>query len=369
MKVIAVVGSGFSGAVIANELAKSGYQVTVFESRDHVGGNCYTERDKQTGIMVHTYGPHIFHTDNEAVWRYISSLTTMMPYVNRVKAITQGSVFSLPINLHTINQFFQTTLSPKEARNFIASQAKRFISEPKNFEEQALSLIGKELYEAFFKGYTQKQWGLDPIELPAAILKRLPIRFNYNDNYFNHKFQGIPKNGYTPIFEKLLDHKNITLYLSTHFEKRFEGEFEHIFYSGPIDKYFDYQFGELPYRTLEFEKIYDEGDYQGNAVINYCDVEIPYTRITEHKHFSYWENFEETICYKEVSRQSTLQDIPYYPINLAKGSETLKKYQQEASQLKKVTFVGRLGTFRYLDMDVTIEEALNRVRYFLEKKQ
>lgn len=366
MKPIAVVGAGFSGAIIANELAKVGHQVTVFEARAHIGGNCYTERDDKTGIMIHTYGPHIFHTDNEKVWQYISSLTPMMPYINRVKAVVQGAVYSLPINLHTINQFFHKVLSPKEAEVFIAAQAEHAINEPQNFEEQALKFVGKALYEAFFKGYTQKQWGLDPSELPASILKRLPVRFNYNDNYFNHKYQGIPKEGYTPIFEKLLSHPNIDLRLSSQFERSQQNTFAHVFYSGPIDQYFEYKHGRLPYRTLDFEKVYDEGDYQGNAVINYCDYEVPYTRITEHKHFSYWEPFEKTVCYREFSRQCKPEDIPYYPINLAKGSEQLEKYQQEAKQLKSVTFIGRLGTFRYLDMDVTIEEALNTAQQFLE---
>ena len=211
----AIIGAGFTGAVLAHEFAKAGHKIDVFESRDHIAGNCYSKRDEQTGIMLHQYGPHIFHTDNETVWNYINEFTEFVPYINRVKTTSQGRVFSLPINLLTINQYFNKTLNPSEAKAFIQSIADNTIEEARSFEEQALKFVGKDLYEAFFKGYTIKQWGVIPSKLPASILKRLPVRFNYDDNYFNHKYQGMPKEGYTPIAEALLSHDNIQIYLNT----------------------------------------------------------------------------------------------------------------------------------------------------------
>jgi len=358
MKNILIVGAGFSGAVIARGLAKAGHQITVIDSREHVGGNCHTYRDNQTDIMVHKYGPHIFHTDNEQVWQYINQFGEIMPYVNRVKAITGNAVYSLPINLHTINQFFDKTLSPSEAQAFIAEQAGSTIDSPHSFEEQALSFIGSPLYEAFFKYYTIKQWGTHPSNLPASILKRLPVRFNYDDNYFNHKYQGIPKNGYTAIVNNILEHANIRVELSRPYEKSMVEDYDHLIWSGPLDAYFDHQLGRLGYRTLDFESFYGEGDIQGNAVINYCDEQVPYTRITEHKHFSPWEKHDQSICYKEYSRACGENDIPYYPIRLIDDRKLLERYVELANANSHVTFVGRLGTYRYLDMDVTICEAL-----------
>ena len=365
MKKILIVGAGFSGAVIARSLAEFGYKVTVIDSRDHVAGNCHTYRDDQTDIMVHEYGPHIFHTDNEIVWEYINRFGEMMPYVNRVKAITGDRVYSLPINLHTINQFFSKTLNPNDAKAFIEAQADKSIDEPKTFEEQALYFVGKPLYEAFFKYYTIKQWGTEPSNLPASILNRLPVRFNYDDNYFNHKYQGIPKNGYTSIVENILNHQNIDLKLETEYFEEIKGEFDHMVWSGALDAYFDHQLGRLAYRTLDFEPFYDEGDVQGNAVVNYCDEQVPYTRITEHKHFAPWEEHSESICYKEYSRACGKEDIPYYPIRLMNDKQLLQRYLNMAEQSEGVTFVGRLGTYRYLDMDVTIKEALETAQALL----
>ncbi|MFO1434606.1 MAG: UDP-galactopyranose mutase [Candidatus Competibacteraceae bacterium] len=368
-KHIAIVGAGFSGAVIAYHLARAGHRLTVFESRSHIAGNCHTERDRSTGVMVHKYGPHIFHTDNERVWTFINQFTEFMPYVNRVKAISGGRVYSLPINLLTINQFFNKTLSPKQAQAFIESLADTTIEEPRSFEEQALRFVGKELYEAFFKGYTLKQWGIHPSELPASILKRLPLRFNYDDNYFNHRYQGMPKHGYTAIVEKLFDHEGIEVRLNTAFEREMKGDYDHVFYSGPLDHWFDHSAGHLGYRTLDFEPIYDEGDYQGTAVINYCDQSVPFTRISEHKHFSPWESFDGTICFKEYSRFCEPGDIPYYPIRLVNEKTMLAHYVELARAEKRVTFIGRLGTYRYLDMDVTIKEALETTDLFFECEQ
>ncbi|MUO79990.1 UDP-galactopyranose mutase [Agrobacterium vitis] len=365
MKEIAIVGAGLSGAVIARELAAAGHKVSVFEARDHIAGNCHTARDPETGVMVHVYGPHIFHTDNETVWNYITGFDTFQPYTNRVKAITEGRVFSLPINLHTINQYFGKTFSPTEARAFIESKGLKMDQEPQSFEEQALKFIGKELYEAFFKGYTIKQWGVQPDQLPASILKRLPVRFNYDDNYFNHRFQGMPKHGYTQIVERILDIDGVEVHLNRPFSPVEKDDFDHVFYSGPLDAWFDYREGRLPYRTLDFEILRGEGDFQGNAVVNYCGSDVPYTRITEHKHFSPWETHEKTICYKEYSRSCTEKDIPYYPVHLTGLSDNLTRYQELATVEKNVTFVGRLGTFRYLDMDVSIAEALDCAKKFV----
>ena len=361
-----MVGAGLSGAVIGRHLAEAGHDITVVDQRPHIAGNCHTERDAETGVMVHVYGPHIFHTDDAEVWDYVNSFETFKPYKNRVKATTGGAVYSLPINLHTINQFFGKTLRPDEARAFIEAQADTSIEDPQTFEEQALRFVGPDLYEAFFKGYTLKQWGMSPTELPAAILKRLPVRFTYDDNYFFHRFQGMPENGYTAMVARILDHDAITVHLETTFTREMAAEYDHVFYSGPLDGYFDYELGRLGYRTLDFERFTDTGDYQGCAVMNYGEEGVPYTRITEHKYFSPWESHENTVCYREFSRACEPGDIPYYPIRQVKEKALLADYVALAEQTSGVTFVGRLGTYRYLDMDVTIREALNTARAFQE---
>mgnify|MGYP005750458159 CR=1 FL=1 len=356
----AIVGSGFSGAVLAHELSLKGHHIDVFEQRLHIGGNCFSERDEQTGVMLHKYGPHIFHTDDYEVWQYINQFAEFMPYINRVKATAKGQVFSLPINLHTINQFFHKTMNPKQAQNFVEALGDKSITEPKSFEEQALKFLGRDLYEAFFEGYTLKQWGVEPENLPASILKRLPVRFNYDDNYFNHTFQGMPKEGYTPIFEKLLDSTRINVHLETKVQAKDLSKFyDHVFYSGPIDEWFNHKLGKLGYRTLDFEMERYEGDFQGCAVMNYGDKNIPFTRISEHKHFAPWENHSDTVVFKEYSRECGEKDIPYYPIRLVDEKKILNDYIDLAKKQAKVSFIGRLGTYRYLDMDVTIREALN----------
>lgn len=362
---IAIVGAGFSGAVIAHQLARAGYVLDVFDSRPHLAGNCHSERDAETGVMVHVYGPHIFHTSNERVWQFVNQFDQFMPFVNRVKAVVKEKVFTLPINLLTINQFFGKAFSPSEARQFLESIGDSSITAPKNFEEQALRFVGKDLYDAFFKGYTMKQWGMHPSELTASILKRLPVRFNYDDNYYNSAFQGMPKNGYTYIIEKLLDHPNIHVMLNTKFDRSMAADFQHIFYSGPIDGWFGFSEGRLGYRTLDFETSRHYGDFQGNAVINYCDADIPWTRISEHKHFSPWESHEKTLIFKEYSRFCGENDVPYYPIRLAQEKSLLARYIDLVQQERDITFVGRLGTYRYLDMHVTIQEALETADSFL----
>ena len=311
-----IVGAGFTGSVIGRELAKAGHKITIIDQRSHIAGNCYTVRDKNTDIMEHVYGPHIFHTSDERVWAYINQHGKFIPYINRVKTTYQDQVYSLPINLHTINQFYKKSFNPDQAKKWIESISNQSIEEPQNFEEQALKFVGKDLYEAFFKGYTKKQWGCDPKELPASILKRLPVRFNYDDNYFSHKYQCIPKDGYTPIIESILTHDSIEVRLNTKFDASMINQFDHVIWTGQLDQWFNFSEGRLGYRTLDFEKHEFSGDYQGVAVMNYGDESIKYTRISEHKHFTPWETHEKTIYFKEFSRACEKNDIPYYPIRL-----------------------------------------------------
>jgi UDP-galactopyranose mutase len=319
--------------------------------------------------MVHVYGPHIFHTGDKLVWDYINKYGDMMPYNHRVKATSGGHVYSLPVNLHTINQFFDTTMSPAEAEQFISARADSSIGTPVSFEDQALKFVGRDLYEAFFKGYTQKQWGVSPTELPASILARLPVRFSYEDSYFNHPYQAIPRDGYTPIVEAILDHPLIEVTLGRTVSPEELADAEHVFWSGPIDEYFSGQFGKLGYRTLDFIETEEVGDVQGCPVMNYCDVDVPYTRITEHKHFAPWETHEGSTIYTEYSRLAQDGDIAYYPIRQVKEKEQLMQYIEAANQATGVTFVGRLGTYRYLDMDVTIKEALEVASLYLSNRR
>ena len=362
IKHIGMAGAGLSCAVIARELAERGHRIKIFERRNHVAGNCHTERDAKSGVMLHVYGPHIFHTDDDEVWAYVNRFMAFKPFVNRVKATTGGAVYSLPINLHTINQFFGQTLSPNDAKAFIERQADMTIESPQTFEEQALRFVGRELYEAFFRTYTLKQWGVEPSALPASILKRLPVRFNYNDNYFAHRHQGMPAGGYTEMVGGILDHPGISVHLGADFSPSRVGDFDHVFYSGTVDGFYGHDLGMLPYRTLDFERFDTEGDFQGCAVMNYCDATQGFTRITEHKHFSPWEEHASTVCYREFSRACEAGDIPYYPVHLMQGDDMLVQYIARARAERGVTFVGRLGTYRYMDMDVTIRAALDLVR-------
>jgi len=364
---ILIVGAGLSGAVIGRELAEAGHRVRIVEARDHIAGNCHTERDAGTGVMVHVYGPHIFHTNDAGVWAYVNRHQRFLPYKNRVKAQAGGRVYSLPVNLLTINQFFGQTLRPDEARAFIEAQADLGITEPRSFEDQALRFVGPALYEAFFKGYTQKQWGRHPRDLPAAILKRLPVRFSYDDDYFNHRHQGMPEGGYTAMVQSILDHPAISVSLNTPYAPDMAESAAHVFWSGPLDAYFGHDLGRLGYRTLDFERFTHHGDWQGCAVMNYCDADIPFTRITEHKHFAPWESHEGSVLYREFSREAEPGDIPYYPIRQVAEQALLSRYAERAQATKGVTFVGRLGTYRYLDMDVTIREALDTALTYRER--
>ncbi|HXS58715.1 MAG TPA: UDP-galactopyranose mutase [Hanamia sp.] len=364
-----IIGSGFSGAVLAHRLANnSDCHIDIWEERSHVAGNCHTSRDEETGIMVHRYGPHIFNTDKKEIWNFINSFTEFRPYVHRVKAMYNGNAYSLPVNLHTLNQLFKKNFTPKSAKDFLQTLGDNNINNPKDFEEQALSFIGKDLYEAFFYGYTKKQWGCEPSMLPASILKRIPVRFNYDDNYHNNLFTGIPVEGYTFFVEKLLDHPSIHVQLNRkfHSDEELSGHYDHIFYTGPLDAFFNFEFGRLGYRTVTFESSVHEGDYQGASQINYCDAEIPYTRITEHKHFTPWEHHEKTIIFKEYSKETDSGEIPYYPKRLKADIGLLYQYREKASTLSNVSFLGRLATYRYMDMHQVIGEALHFSDRFLE---
>lgn len=365
---ILCVGAGFSGAVVARQLAEAGLRVDVVEARGHVAGNCHTARDSKTGVLVHHYGPHIFHTDSAKVWAYVNRFAKFQPFRHQVKTRAAGGIYSMPINLHTINQFFGRSMCPTEAEAFIAQRALP-IRNPESFEEQALSMVGPEIYETFFKGYTQKQWGRSPAQLPASILKRLPLRFSYDDNYFFHRFQGMPEHGYTPLVEAILDHPLIDLHLSRAFMAEDKDRYEHVFWSGPLDAWFGYDGGRLGYRTLDFTHAHARGDHQGLPVMNYADASIPQTRVTEHKHFAPWERHDGTVFTRETPRECQEGDIPYYPIRLLSDKAMLDSYITRGEQLDGVSFSGRLGTYRYLDMDVTIHEALHAAEVFLQSRR
>jgi UDP-galactopyranose mutase len=364
---VLVAGAGLSGATLARVLAEAGERVRVLDPRPHVAGNCHTERDAQTGVLLHRYGPHIFHTDDSEVRDFITRFGRFVAYAHRVFSTVGGRVYALPVNLHTINQLFERAMGPDEARAFITARASA-IAEPQNFEEQALAMIGPELYAAFFKGYTQKQWGCDPRDLPASILKRLPLRFSYDARYFNHQFQAIPEQGYTPVVAAMLDHPNITVELNRAVDPADPTPRQHLFWTGPLDGYFNYRLGRLGYRTLDFEHERLEGDFQGCPVMNYGEEGVPYTRITEHKHFAPWESHDQTLITREYARPCGVDDIPYYPIRLAQEKSLLSEYRRAAQATPGVTFLGRLGSYRYLDMDVCIREALDAARAYLEAR-
>jgi UDP-galactopyranose mutase len=365
-----VVGAGFSGAVLAREIVENdrSAKVLIIDERSHIAGNCHTQIDEDTGIQEHVYGPHIFHTSREDVWEYVNKYTKMMPFTLRTKAFISKGIFSLPINLHTINQLFGKKFNPNEARIFIQSLGDHTIINPQNFEEQALKFIGSELYYSFFHGYTVKQWGCDPKELPASILKRLPIRFNYDDNYFKCRYQGMPENGYTELIANIINHPQITTKLNVSYERDASKEFDATFYTGGLDRFFDYSLGNLSYRTVFWEKYTSAGDFQGNAIMNYTEQSHPYTRIHEHKHFAPWETHDKTISLIEYSKETQLGDIPYYPKRLSDGVKLFDRYSELANNTESIYFLGRLATYRYLDMHQVIGEALDFSKAFLMKK-
>lgn len=360
-----VVGSGFFGATIAERIAEDKKErVAVIERRGHIGGNCFSELDRETGIECHTYGSHIFHTKDEKVWKYINRFTSFNRYIHKVLVMRSGRVYQLPINLSTINAIYNTNLTPSEAEDFIRSEIlKEGLSNPSNFEEQAISKIGRRLYEAFIRDYTIKQWGTDPRELPVDIVKRILINYNYDGNYFDDPWQGLPLDGYFMIFERMLKHKNITVYLNTdYFDVK---ESVHpgclIIYTGPVDRFFDYKFGKLLWRTLYFEKeVHNIADFQGTSVMNYADLAVHYTRIHEFKHFHRERHYpsDRTVIFREFSQSVDLHDEPFYPVNSRKDKEIMNLYFQECGKRENVLFGGRLGAYRYINMDQAIAEAL-----------
>jgi len=365
---VLVVGAGITGAVIARKLAENGHFISVIDQRNHVGGNCHTNRCEKTGVLEHVYGPHIFHTNDLEVFTFLSNHGEFEDYRHSVKALQNNSVYSLPINLHTINQFFGKTFNPEEAKDFIAKRGDRSIPDDGSFESLGRRTLGNELYEAFFKGYTEKQWGRSASEIPGFIFNRLPVRFNYDDNYFYHDKQAIPKHGYTEIVKSILDHINIEVQLNQFFERSLLNDYSHCFFSGRLDQFFEFKYGHLPYRTLKFERVVSKTDIQGTSVINYCDTKVPYTRITEFKYFSKSPT-KGSIAYREFSSECRPEDIPYYPVKTLHKNDRLKKYLELVGGEANVTFVGRLGSHRYLDMDQAIRAALDTADSFIKVKR
>ena len=365
-----IVGSGFFGLTIADRCARElDLEVQVIDRRSHIGGNAYSENDPETGIEVHRYGAHLFHTSNQRVWEYVNQFTSFTPYQHRVYTTYAGEVFPMPINLGTINQFQRAAYTPEEARAWVVEQASMLTGEPANFEEKAISLIGKPLYEAFIKGYTAKQWQTDPRELGAEIISRLPVRYTYDNRYFSDTYEGLPTDGYTAWLEKMADHPNITVTLDTDFFDESQpwhkaatvGQVP-IVYTGPVDRYFDFAHGDLSWRTLDFEtEVLPIGDFQGTPVMNYADESIDYTRIHEFRHFHPERDYptDKTVIMREFSRFAEHADEPYYPINTPQDRERLLAYRELAKGEADVLFGGRLGTYQYLDMHMAIGAALS----------
>lgn len=352
-----IVGSGLFGSIFAYEAGKKGKQCLVVEKRDHIGGNIYTKEVE--GIQVHQYGAHIFHTSNREVWEYVQQFAEFNRYTNSPVANYKGEIYNLPFNMNTFNKLWGV-VTPAEAKAKIEEQAAAYRTEhPANLEEQALNLVGKDIYEKLIKGYTEKQWGHRATELPPEIIKRLPVRYIYDNNYFNDIYQGIPIGGYTAMIEKMLAKAEVRLgvdYLEH--KDELDALAEKVVYTGPIDAYYGYQFGELEYRSVSFEtEVLDQPNYQGNAVVNYTEYEVPYTRIIEHKHFEFGTQ-DKTVISREYPAAWKKGDEPYYPVNNEKNNMLYHSYEQLAKEEKKVIFGGRLGTYKYMDMHHVVAEAL-----------
>ena len=367
---LVVVGSGLFGLTIAEQAASRwGLRVAIVERRSHLGGNAYSEIDPETGIEVHKYGAHLFHTSNERVWEYVNRFTSFTSYVHRVWTTVDGVVYPMPVNLGTINQFFSAAYGPDEARALIAQQAAEVDGqEITDFESKGVSLVGRPLFEAFFKNYTAKQWQTDPKDLPASIISRLPVRYNYDSRYFNDKYEGLPVDGYTAWMERMVASDLIDVYLDTDFfdpenplnKAAVVGKVP-VVYTGPVDRYFDYSAGDLSWRTVDFEKeVVDTGDYQGCSVMNYGDIGVPFTRIIEFRHFHPERDYQDkkTVIFREFSRFADHGDEPYYPVNTAQDRERLEQYRELMKNEDRVFFGGRLGTYKYLDMHMAIASAL-----------
>ncbi len=366
-----VVGSGFFGLTIAERCATElGLKVVVLERRSHIGGNAYSEVEPETGIEIHKYGAHLFHTSNERVWEYVNRFTSFTNYVHRVYTTHKGEVFPMPINLGTINQFFRAAYTPDQAKELIKEQAAELGDKhPTNLDEKGVSLIGRPLYDAFIRNYTAKQWQTDPKELSPSIISRLPVRYTYDNRYFNDTHEGLPTDGYTAWLERMAEHENITVLLDTDF---FDDSHEYskskvvgripVIYTGPIDRYFDYSRGDLQWRTLDFvQEVLPVGDFQGTSVMNYADESEDFTRIHEFRHFHPERDYpqDKTVIVHEYSRFAEHDDEPYYPVNTAQDRETLLQYRQLAVNEPHVLFGGRLGTYKYLDMHMAIGSALS----------
>ena len=352
-----VVGAGLYGSVFAHEAATRGKRVLVVDKRPNIAGNVYTEDIE--GIHVHKYGAHIFHTSKKEIWDYVNRFATFNRYTNSPVARYKDEIYNLPFNMNTFNKLWGV-ITPQEAKEKIEEQVKEAgIVNPSNLEEQAISLVGKDIYEKLVKGYTEKQWGKRADELPAFIIKRLPVRMTYDNNYFNDLYQGIPVGGYTPMIEKLLEGSDVLLNTDYFGDREaFNNKAEKVLFTGMIDEYFDYCFGELEYRSLKFEsQVLDTDNYQGNAVVNYTEYEVPYTRIIEHKHFEYGTQ-PKTVITKEYPARWKHGDEPYYPMNDEKNNALYEKYKELATKEDKVLFGGRLGMYKYYDMHNVIEEAL-----------
>ncbi|AMG84132.1 MULTISPECIES: UDP-galactopyranose mutase [Microbacterium] len=367
-----IVGSGFFGLTIAERAAEAGRKVTVIDRRSHIGGNAYSEAEPATGIEVHRYGAHLFHTSNATVWEYVNRFTSFTNYVHRVYTTHKGVVFPMPVNLGTINQFFQAAYTPDQARALVKEQAGEFdVKSAANFEEKGIALVGRPLFEAFFRDYTAKQWQTDPQRLSGDIISRLPVRYTYDNRYFNDTWEGLPTDGYTAWLERMADHPNIEVKLGVDYFDESQplsktatvGQVP-VVYTGPVDRYFDYAEGALSWRTLDFEQeVLDVRDFQGTSVMNYPDMDVPYTRIHEFKHFhperkDVYES-DKTVIMREFSRFAERDDEPYYPVNTPTDREGLLAYRELAKGEQDVHFGGRLGTYQYLDMHMAIGSALS----------
>ncbi|MBQ8995757.1 MAG: UDP-galactopyranose mutase [Oscillospiraceae bacterium] len=361
-----IVGAGLYGAVCARELTDAGKTVLVIDKRDHIAGNVYTE--KVEGINVHKYGAHIFHTNSKQVWEFVQRFATFNRFTNSPVANYRGELYSLPFNIYTFNKMWGV-VTPEEAAEKIAEQRKEITGEPKNLEEQAISLVGRDIYEKLIKGYTEKQWGRDCKDLPSFIIRRLPVRLTFDNNYFNALYQGIPVGGYTKMVENMLEGIEVRLkedYLQK--KEEYDRMAETVIYTGPIDAYFNYRFGPLEYRSVRFEtEVLDIPSFQGNAAVNYTDRETPWTRIIEHKWFEFGkdENGNElpkTVISKEYSSEWKPGDEPYYPVNDERNTDLFLKYKEEADKEKNVVFGGRLGEYKYYDMDQVIGVAMEKAR-------
>lgn len=356
-----IVGAGLYGAIFAHEIKKAGKTCLIIDKRNHIGGNIYTEKIED--IQVHKYGAHIFHTNSKEVWDYVNQFVEFNRYTNSPVANYHGEIYNLPFNMNTFNKMWGV-ITPKEAKEKIEEQRSLdYVEKPKNLEEQAINLVGRDIYEKLIKGYTEKQWGRPCKELPAFIIRRLPVRFTYDNNYFDANYQGIPIGGYTVMIERMIE--GIEVKLNTDYledRNKWDGIAEKVVYTGPVDAYFNYELGVLEYRSVRFEtELLDMENFQGNAVVNYTDRETPYTRIIEHKHFEFGSQ-PKTVISREYSTEWKLGDEPYYPVNDERNSSLYKKYKVLAEAQSNVIFGGRLGEYKYYDMDKVVEAALQKVK-------